>query len=238
MSSNTSATTANTEFEKLQNPEDQPLPPVHAARLSSLLKTLANAESSVSEVIKSRQALIDGLEKLLATNRTELAKEETLATELAEKKTQTESKRRDVEDAIVRGFTDESAGGQNQGGDGADYARPEVEALTPPPVEALTPVGSPKPEQAHVQASHGPFSEEPSVPLPDALVIPHMGQPDNGISFPDPSDLSPGGGNDFDLSNGAAKRRKVAHGEEDYAQFANEDLDADVAELIAQQGQQ
>ncbi|CAI7564916.1 unnamed protein product [Penicillium manginii] len=236
--SNTSSTTANAEFAKLQNPEDQPLPPVHAARLSSLLKTLANAESSVSEVIKSRRALIEGLEKLLATNRTQLAKEETMAAELTEKKAQTESKRRDVEDAIVRGFTDESAGGQNQGGDGGDYARPEVEALTPPPVEALTPVGSPKPAQAHVRANHGPFSEEPSVHSPDALVIPHMGQPDNGASFPDPSDLSPGGDNDFDLSNGAAKRRKVVHGEEDYAEFANEDLDADVAELIAQQGQQ
>lgn len=161
-----------------------------------------------------------------------------MAAELTEKKAQTESKRRDVEDAIVRGFTDESAGGQNQGGDGGDYARPEVEALTPPPVEALTPVGSPKPAQAHVRANHGPFSEEPSVHSPDALVIPHMGQPDNGASFPDPSDLSPGGDNDFDLSNGAAKRRKVVHGEEDYAEFANEDLDADVAELIAQQGQQ
>lgn len=238
MSSNTSATNANTEFEKLQDPEDQPLPPVHAARLSSLLKTLANAESSVSEVIKSRRALIDGLEKLLATNRTELSKEETTAAQLTEKKTQTESKRREVEEAIVRGFADDSTGG-HQSGDvaGAEYARPEVEALTPPPVEALTPVGSPKPEQT--ATSHGPFTEEPSVPLPEALVIPSMAQPDNGVSFPDPSSLSPGGGNDFDLSaNGAAKRRKVAHGEEDYAQFANEDLDADVAELIAQQGRQ
>lgn len=238
MTSNTSATTANAEFEKQQNPEDQPLPPVHAARLSSLLKTLANAESSVSEVIKSRKALIDGLEKLLATNRTELSKEEELAAQLTEKKAQTDSKRRDVEDAIVRGFTDESASGQHQGGDGADYSRPEVEALTPPPVEALTPVGSPQPEPAQAQPSHGPFTEEQFASVPQALVIPTTSQPDNGISFPDPSSLSPGGGNDFDLSNGAAKRRKVVHGDEDYAQFANEDLDADVAELIAQQGEQ
>lgn len=237
MTSNTSATTANAEFEKQQDPEDQPLPPVHAARLSSLLKTLANAESSVSEVIKSRRALIDGLEKLLATNSTELSKEEELAAQLTEKKAKTDSKRRDVEDAIVRGFTDESAG-QHEGGDGADYSRPEVEALTPPPVEALTPVGSPRPEPAQAQPSHGPFTEEGFASLPQALLIPTTSQPDNGISFPDPSSLSPGGGNDFDLSNGAAKRRKVVHGEEDYARFANEDLDADVAELIAQQGEQ
>lgn len=57
------------------------------------------------------------------------------------------------------------------------------------------------------------------------------------MSFPDPADLSPGGGNDFDLgANGAAKRRKMAHDEEDYAQFAAGDLDADVAALLASQG--
>lgn len=235
MSSSTSTTTATAESEKLLNPEDQPPPPVHAARLTALLKTLANAESSVSEVIKSRTALIDGLEKLLATNKAELSKEESIATQLSETKTQTETKRRDVEDAIVRDLSIDNSGGPQPGGDAAEYARPEVEALTPPPVEALTPVGSPKPEQP--QASHGPFTEEPSVPLPEGLVIPNVAQPDNGISYPDSSSLSPGGGNDFDLStNGAAKRRKVAHGEEDYAQFANEDLDADVAELIAEQG--
>ncbi|KAJ5596440.1 hypothetical protein N7450_002898 [Penicillium hetheringtonii] len=217
MSSSTSTTTATVESEKLLNPEDQPSPPVHAARLTALLKTLANAESSVSEVIKSRKALIDGLEKLLATNRAELTKEES------------------VEDAIVRDLSYENSGGPQPGGDGAEYARPEVEALTPPPVEALTPVGSPKPEQP--QASHGPFTSEPSVSLPEGLVIPNVGQPDNNIPYPDSSSVSPGGGNDFDLStNGAAKRRKVVHGEEDYAQFANEDLDADVAKLIAEQG--
>ncbi|KAK5797980.1 hypothetical protein VI817_004271 [Penicillium citrinum] len=235
MSSSTSTTTATVESEKLLNPEDQPSPPVHAARLTALLKTLANAESSVSEVIKSRKALIDGLEKLLATNRAELTKEESAATQLSEKKTQTEAKRREVEDAIVRDLSYENSGGPQPGGDGAEYARPEVEALTPPPVEALTPVGSPKPEQP--QASHGPFTSEPSVSLPEGLVIPNVGQPDNNIPYPDSSSVSPGGGNDFDLStNGAAKRRKVVHGEEDYAQFANEDLDADVAKLIAEQG--
>ena len=55
------------------------------------------------------------------------------------------------------------------------------------------------------------------------------------MSF-DPSNISPGGGNDFDLgANGSnTKRRKVAH-EEEYAQFAAGDLDADVAAMIAQE---
>lgn len=231
MASTTSATTANAEYEKLHDPQaSQPTPPVYAARLSQLLKTLANAESSVSEVIKSRRALIDGLEKLLATNRTELSKEEALSAELSEKKSQTDTKKRDVEDAIMRGLNDNShSGAVHDSGDGED-GRPKAEALTPPPVEALTPIGSPKEPS---QASHGPFQDEPEAPLPG------IGQHDNGMTFPDPSNLSPGGDNDFDLStNGAAKRRKTSHNEEDYAQFAAGDLDADVAALLASQGKQ
>lgn len=234
MTSNTSATTANTEYDKLNDPNAPKItPPVHAARLGTLLKALAHAENSVSEVIKSRRALIDGLEKLLATNRSELEKEESLVAQFGEKKAETDNKRREVEDAIMRGYQDDaSATGSGQGNGGDEPARPEVEALTPPPVEAITPVGSPKPEQP--QPSHGPFTEDAPITLPHGLSL----QTDNDMSF-DPSNISPDGGNDFDLgANGsAAKRRKVAH-EEDYAQFAGGDLDADVAAMIAQEGNQ
>ena len=238
MNSNSSATPAISEYEKLHDPHaQQPTPPVQAARLSQLLKTLANAESSVSEVIKSRRALIDGLEKLLAANRSELAKEEALVTKLTELKEQTDTKKREVEDAIMRGFTDDGQRASIDGNTNEGLARPEPEALTPPPVEAITPVGSPKP--AHQPASHGPFTEDAPMAIPEDLVIPGAGTGSgNGEAFPDPSNISPGGGNDFDLSINSvgAKRRKVTHGEEDYAQFATGDLDADVAELIAQQG--
>lgn len=239
MTSSTSAATATAEYEKLHDPQaSQPTPPVYAARLSQLLKTLANAESSVSEVIKSRRALIDGLEKLLATNRSELSKEEVLSAELSKKKIQTDTKKRDVEDAIMRGLNnDNNAGAPHDNADGEDAGRPKAEALTPPPVEALTPVGSPKAEPS--QASHGPFDEEPEAPVPEGLSVLGSGQHDNGMTFPDLSNFSPGGDNDFDLStNGAAKRRKTSHNEEDYAQFAGGDLDEDVAALLASQGQQ
>jgi regulator of Ty1 transposition protein 103 len=234
MTSSTSATTANMEYEKLNDGKTpQPTPPVYAARLSQLLKSLANAESSVSEVIKSRRALIDGLEKILATNRLELSREETLAAELSEKKTQTDTKKRDVEDAIMRGMSTDETSGAKQGDHNMqdeDVGRPEVEALTPPPVEAITPVGSPKPDQSH----GAPFTEEPHAPALDLSGI-------SGAALPDLSNISPGGGNDFDLShaNGTgAKRRKTTHSEEDYAPFAGGDLDADVAELLAQEGRQ
>ncbi|KAJ5272753.1 hypothetical protein N7478_007878 [Penicillium angulare] len=237
IASSTIASSATHEYEKLNDTKESlPAPPVHAARLSQLLKSLANAESSVSEVIKSRRQLIDGLEKLLAINRSELAKEESIAEQITERKAQTDAKKREVEDAIM----------QNMGaGDEAPYRygeedidRPEAEELTPPPVEAITPVGSPKNEPQQ-QSSHGPFTEGPEVTLPQSLVIPDNAQPDNGLSFPDPSEVSPGGDNDFDISlNGSAKRQKVSHREEDYAEFATGDLDADVAALIAQEGKQ
>jgi regulator of Ty1 transposition protein 103 len=238
ITSNSSATTANTEYDKLKDPQALKItPPVHAARLGTLLKALAHAENSVSEVIKSRRALIDGLEKLLATNRTELEKEESLLAQFGEKKAETDTKRREVEDAIMRGYQDDpsfSAPGQGNGGE--EPPRPEVEALTPPPIEAITPVGSPKPEQSH--ASHGPFTEDARISLPHGLSLQGLDQTDNDMEF-DPSSISPGGENDFDIGvNGAAaKRRKTAH-EEDYAEFAGGDLDADVAAMIAQEGKQ
>ncbi|KAJ5669379.1 hypothetical protein N7462_010449 [Penicillium macrosclerotiorum] len=239
MSSNTSSTTANTEYEKLNSPEAPKLtPPVHAARLGALLKALAHAESSVSEVIKSRRALIDGLEKFLATNRSELKKEESLVAHFTSKKDETDAKRREVEEAIMRGYPTDEGSGMAQGGSEGDFPRPEVEALTPPPVEAITPVGSPKPLQTQGQMTHGPFTEDTEMPLPEGFTLPGLEQSDNGIAFPDAASLSPGGGNDFDLgANGAgAKRRKTTHEDEDYAQFASGDLDADVAEMIAQEG--
>src|SRR5947207_3250708 len=67
---------ADTEHEKMVDPSVPiPSPPVHAARLNALLKTLASAEGAVSESIKARRALIEGLEKLLDINRSLLAKD-------------------------------------------------------------------------------------------------------------------------------------------------------------------
>ncbi|KAJ5937260.1 hypothetical protein N7454_004915 [Penicillium verhagenii] len=211
--------------------EIQPLVPLQVALNKAAFtstSSAANAESeynkmhdtrepqptprSVSEVIKSRHALIDGLEKLLATNRSELAKEETLVAQISERKAQTDSKKREVEDAIMQNMSDETSG--------THYF-------------ALTPVGSPKPEQQ--QTSSGPFTEEADTTILDGLLVPELG-PDSGLPL-DSAELSPVG-NDFDLStNGAGiKRRKVTHGEDDYSQFATGDLDDDVAALIAQQG--
>ena len=241
INSNTSNTAATSEFDKLHDPKAlQPTLPVHAARLSQLLKTLANAENSVSEVIKSRRALIDGLEKILQTNRAELSKEESLGAELTQKKNATDAKKREVEDAIMSGFEESSTNPENNnnGHDDAS-ARPEVEALTPPPVEAITPVGSPQPdpqpEKQNVRI--GPFTEDAdddTTEWPNMDTIPDVAQSGNSVSATGPSAVPPDHGNDFDIANGHAKRRKISHGEEDYAPFAGGDLDPDLAELLNQ----
>ncbi|CAG8288700.1 unnamed protein product [Penicillium nalgiovense] len=243
INSSNSATSATSEFDKLHDPKTpKPTLPVHAARLSSLLKTLANAENSVSEVIKSRRALIDGLEKILQTNRAELSKEEGLSTEFSQKKASVDTEKREVEDAIMRGLPSEESStnpGEHSGLDDASV-RPEVEALTPPPVEAITPVGSPQPEKQ--QLRRGPFTEEADDDTSEwnPMNIPDMQQSGNGTSITDRSTTaSSSHGNDFNVAaDGHAKRRKISHGEEDYAAFAAGELDADVADLLASQGKQ
>ncbi|KAL4887133.1 RNA polymerase II-binding domain-containing protein [Aspergillus karnatakaensis] len=235
VASGTSSTAANAEYEKLNDPNASlPTPPVHAARLSQLLKSLANAESSVSEVIKSRRALIDGLERLLETSRAALSKEETLALELKEKRAETESKKRDVEDAIMRGLSAENTPAVdlgNFGASGESAHRPDIEALTPPPVEAITPVGSPKQEPQ--QSALGPENGGHTI-AGFSLGFDNSIDSSN-LSLIQPSTTAFGDLPQESLNGVHTKKRKVTHEEEDYAQFAGGDLDADIAELLNQE---
>ncbi|KAF9890898.1 hypothetical protein FE257_005474 [Aspergillus nanangensis] len=217
VASGASSAGANAEYDKMNDTNTPlPTPPVYAARLSQLLKSLANAENSVSEVIKSRHALIEGLEKLLETNRSSLSREQSLATQLSERKSETGKRKQEVEDAIMRGLSIEQSPAVNSSDgahEGETMTRPEFEALTPPPVEALTPVGSPK-QEAHQPNASGAsdFQAMAGFTLPG---FEHLKEED-------PTGLH-------------AKKRKVTHEEEDYAQFASGDLDADVAELLQQE---
>ncbi|EXJ89509.1 hypothetical protein A1O3_02576 [Capronia epimyces CBS 606.96] len=135
---------AQTEYTKLNNPSAAlPSPPVHAARLSSLIKSLAAAESSLSASIKARKALIADLERILEINKSALAKDEETYLELENRKVITEAKKREVEDGIIRELsavdhssteTTAAAGGihspvfDNKAG---FSERPEIEELTP-----------------------------------------------------------------------------------------------------------
>ncbi|KAL1867120.1 hypothetical protein Daus18300_006519 [Diaporthe australafricana] len=131
-------TNAEQEYAKNTDPK-QPTPsaPVYAARLNGLLKTLATAEGAVAECVKARTELIGALEKLLGTNKASLETEEKQLAELADRKSSIEQKKADVEMAIMRGLADQAPA--NRDGQSASPVpepdRPEVEALTPPPIE-------------------------------------------------------------------------------------------------------
>ncbi|KAI1935184.1 hypothetical protein LOZ12_003617 [Ophidiomyces ophidiicola] len=236
MSSSTAVSNANSEYEKMNEPTATiPTPPVHAARLSQLLKSLASAESSVSEIIKSRQSLIEGLEKLLDTNRAAFTAEKAQFESIFARKTETENKKREVEDAIMRNLAAESPqgdGDMNWMGPGAgngdhELEAPAVEELTPPPVEALTPVGSPKLNP----------TLNPGIPTSESLPIGGFSH-DKSVDLPFPSAHPPTELHQAESSS-SSKKRKVTHEMDEFAATfegdAMADLDADVAELLRQE---
>lgn len=235
ITTNASTQIADLEYEKLNDPNiTLPSPPVHAARLSALLKSLANAESSVAESVKARKALIEGLEKILEMNRIQLAKEEETYLNLSSRRTSTEAKKREVEDGIMRGMSAESSPANGSPGErgrsenvAAEPERPDFEALTPPSGESLTPVGSPKlnpipePVRREQEVDDNPNVHE---------ILATM----SGVSRVRPASAQ-------GINGTSAKRRKMSHGAEDFAVNLGGidgglgDLDEDVAELLRQE---
>ncbi|KAI9800023.1 MAG: hypothetical protein M1833_003552 [Piccolia ochrophora] len=225
-------TTATDEYDKLTDPATPaPSPPVHAARLSGLLKSLANAEGAVAESVKARKALIETLEKLLESNRTSLSSEESQLFDLTSRKTSIEAKKREVEDGIMRGLAEE---GSPQG-NGSPVDVPLAGSTTPPEpprpeVEALTPTGSPSPESSQTLPADKPHDPDlppttipPLVPLGNDIL--------SALSLPRgrPSSGSP-------VNGSAPKKRKLDEGEEFAAGLGGSDamdgLDDDVAEML------
>lgn len=150
--------TANTEYTKMTDPANPvPTPPVHAARLSSLLKNLASAEGAVNDSMRARTELIAALEKLLQSNKNKLSEDDTISSDLAARRVTTEAKKKEVEDGIMRGLSAETFNAPLPGhpeapdSTGQNAGSPQVEALTPPPpdMETFTPTASPKPSLNH-----------------------------------------------------------------------------------------
>ncbi|GAB7362835.1 hypothetical protein MBLNU230_g3138t1 [Neophaeotheca triangularis] len=152
--------TANTEHAKMTDPNTPlPTPPVHAARLSALMRNLASAQGAVEASIKAREELVAGLETLINTNRSKLTEEKTNATDLAMRRENIENRKREVEDGIMRGLSNPSTpntpnfsppGLAPLTDDAAPTAppepdRPDFERFTPPPpeVESFTPPHDP-----------------------------------------------------------------------------------------------
>jgi regulator of Ty1 transposition protein 103 len=191
--------TANNEYEKLNDPDAKmPSPPVHAARLSALMKSLATADSSVAESIKTRKALIEDLEKLLGVNKDALSKDEATYLDLSSRRISTEAKKREVEDNIMRGLSAEPSNGSpdelgRRSESVMEPERPDFEAFTPP--EATTPIGSPS---LNPQPDNPPDNPELQSIIANMSAAPVRTRPGSSSG---PNGMS-------------AKRRKMSH--EDY----------------------
>lgn len=215
LSKMTSAKAAAHDYEKLTDPElAVPSAPVHAARLNGLLKTLASAEGAVAESIKARKLLIDGLEKFLDTNRTALNAEEIQIAEISNRKIEIDSKKREVEEAIMRGFGSNSNSPTPVGDSSITHYdspatsapgpdRPEVEPLSPPVYPKAT--DSPTPDfdvsektlepgwndsvSAKIQALsstlHSNLSSTASYSQPGSVVSPKKRKLNHREDFPD-----------------------------------------------------
>jgi regulator of Ty1 transposition protein 103 len=234
---------ADTEHEKMGDPNAPiPSPPLHAAQLNSVLKALATAEGAVNDSIKARRSLIGELEKLLNVNRSMLARDESKQLELSRQKTDTEIKKREVEDDIMRGmhgndsFTAFGSNGNSDGhAVGEEPERPDVEPLSPPSVEALTPTGSPPPSAITgtttgsdvKHESHSDYTESASaVPAPI-----HAGSDLlSSLSMPYARQIS-----NSPLNGGMMKKRKLNNDEPEFDGDAMDGLDDEVAAMLRQQ---
>ena len=236
----TTVPTAKSDYEKLKDPaKPVPTPPVHAARLSALLKSLVSAKSAVDEKIRARRSLLADLKKLVESNEASLIADETDTATFADNISEVEEKKKDVEDSIMRNLSADNtpvtpgeaqgrsasigAGGANLSPHDAEPERPDVEALTPPPIESTTPTGEPT-------TLNGSSTSEPPASLPP---MPAGSDLLSSLNIPA---VRPYAGMSYGVQEGnTAKRRRLEDGNDVFGSGeVGEDikLDADVEELL------
>ncbi|KAL6703603.1 hypothetical protein ACN47E_009463 [Coniothyrium glycines] len=260
---------ANQEYEKLTNPAAAiPSPPMHAAGLAALCKKLAVAEGAVAESIKARQALIAGLEKILQSNQSKLEQEEAQAADLSTRKDAIESRKREVEEAILKGLSAAETSKISHAPlpvattSPVAQDRPQVEELTPPPMESFTPVGSP--QQNATSASFEPVPDIGDDIMPEPVAHPiepvavpaphhHTTEPNFATAIGEPNQNAPAdllkslqharpvqeaGVYGVHAYENAYKKRKMSRStaEDEFAAFAKDGemkgIDDDLGELI------
>ncbi|KAL7930577.1 hypothetical protein V8C35DRAFT_312361 [Trichoderma chlorosporum] len=211
----TTIASANQEYDKQVDPAmPAPSAPVYAARLNGLLKTLASAESAVAECVKARESLISGLEKMLDANRAALENERSAASELSGRKREIEDKKQQVEVAIMRALGPADGNGSHAEGESgnppAELDRPEMEALTPPAMD--DDFEDMEPENIEHEEDIEPLEDAPAS---ESSAIPATYTQSLPIS-----------------TNGSNKRRRVDDGG-DFPDLGNDDeIDAEVAEML------
>lgn len=177
-------------------------PPVQAALLSSLLKSLATAEGAVKESIRTRKAVIDSLNKILTSHIQSLEDDRSKAQVLGDRVKEVELRKQEVENSIMRELS------SGHSADGIDVANvpqgmklelgsttppglPAAEDMTPPPVEDFTPPGSPSIAVTANENSILPFlSTSLSSTDPTSQILPPL-HPTSIRSPPGPFATSP-----------------------------------------------
>ncbi|KAI1164356.1 RNA polymerase II-binding domain-containing protein [Nemania serpens] len=210
---------ADTDYDTLMAPGSTvPSAPVYAARLSGLLKTLAQAEGAVEQCVKARRVLVNELQKLLDTNRNALIADENELENVIQKKIKVEDKKTEVERAIMAGLPNDEPYSTGNGQDDqpdAEMDRPEVEALTPPSndEEEFEPEPNPVPEWSPE------FPPENTHTAPIAQTLRTMDTMDSSYKSVATS------------SNGTKKRR--LDDTNDFPDLGGDDgIDSDVAEML------
>jgi regulator of Ty1 transposition protein 103 len=161
-------------------------------------------------------------------------KDEQRLERLITQKASIEGQKRQVEDLIVR---ETSGNGTN---DAYEPPRPNAEPLTPPPVESITPIGSPKLDGLKQEQEIKPEAStklEPSMSIPN--MNPTAGLPGLSLGLPksisEPLLSSTRTAEAGTLDEPASKRRRLHNNEDDFV--INSDafgvIEPDVAAMLA-----
>lgn len=212
---------ANQEYDKLLGPDSTaPSAPVYAARLSGLLKNLAQAEGAVDQCVKARRELVAALQKALDSNRNALISEEDQLETFVRRRMEVEDKKTEVERAIMAGLPDDEPYMSSNGFNGQpapEPDRPEVEALTPPPTEQDLPEQRVSFSNAEQHSSAGLAQEATLQPTTEDI------DTNPGLAAAYKSVLT--------AVNGS-KKRKLDDGN-DFPDLGEDDgIDSDVAEML------
>lgn len=229
-----SLNSANTDYDKLTDPTTTNAPlPVQAARLSGLLKTLANAEGAVTQCIRARKDLLKELEKIVTTTREAIDADEKQMMTLSGRRTEVEQKRQAVETAIIGGLStteDLSPQGHNSASPVPEPDRPQVEALTPPQVQDHD-------DDFYGNSSTGPVAQNgQGVPIHNAPTTANS-QPGFSASAPDLEMLSNLASHYQAVPLNGNKKRKIDSSGEIPDLGGDDGIDADVQEMLRKDSQ-
>ncbi|KAI1336143.1 RNA polymerase II-binding domain-containing protein [Xylariaceae sp. FL0016] len=222
LNTKTAISSADQDFDNLMGPSATvPSAPVYAARLSGLLKKLAQAEGAVEQCVKARRELVSGLQKILDANRNALIADEDQLEGFMQKKGHVEDRKNEVERAIMAGLPNDEpyiSGNGHNGQVASEPDRPEVEELTPPPGE---------PEDSHKTGASAQDDQTWSPNIPQEATFQQTTAP--GIEML--SSLAAHQNFVPTAANGSKKRR--LEDSNDFPDLGGDDgIDADVAEML------